>query len=194
MCHIGAIELTPLFRQQGLWSLFPVLTAAMSVRSSSSASTAPAQQDAVAWPATRPLCVRLSLSLWLWIAASRRLGQVLGLALGQRDRSTLTLCWSDVPEGYRNNPVLTNGVETYRSFFYKEQHRALEKGSGEISIVESLNTKWRQRQPGLIHRSCGVSRRIKTDLMERFFLLVEQHNQSCVRKAKQPQPATLSSQ
>ena len=42
--------------------------------------------------------------------------------------------------------------------------------------MESLNTKWRQRQSGLARRSCGVSRRIETDLVERFFLVVEQHN------------------
>ncbi len=51
-----------------------------------------------------------------------------------------------------------------------------EKGSGETSLVESLNTKWRQRPSGLARRCCGVSRRVETDLIERFFLLVEQHN------------------
>jgi hypothetical protein len=53
---------------------------------------------------------------------------------------------------------------------------------GETSVVESLNTKWRQRQSGLVRRCCGVSRRIETDLVERFFLLVEQHNRACQRQ------------
>jgi len=128
------------------------------------------------------LCVRLTPSLWLWIAASRKVRQVLGFAFGQRDRATLALCWSDVPADYQDKPVVTDGYQAYTSFFRPEQHRAIDKGAGEIgetSVVESLNTKWRQRQSGLVRRSCGVSRRIETDLVERFFLLVEQHNITC---------------
>jgi IS1 family transposase len=125
------------------------------------------------------LCVRLTPSLWLWIATSRGVRQVLGFAFGQRDRATLALCWSDVPQDYQHRPVVTDGYQTYQGFFPPEQHQAIDKGAGEIgktSVVESLNTKWRQRQSGLARRSCGVSRRIENDLVERFFLLVEQHN------------------
>ena len=97
------------------------------------------------------------------------------------------LCWSDVPADYQDKPVVTDtapqgrlsGYATYAGFFAPDQHRAIDKGAGEIgatSLVESLNTKWRQRQSGLVRRSCGISRRIETDLVERFFLLVEQHN------------------
>ena len=125
------------------------------------------------------LCVRLTPSLWLWVAASRKVGQVLGFAFGRRDRDTLALCWSDVPADYKDKPIVTDGYAAYAGFFGPDQHRAIDKGSGEIgetSVVESLNTKWRQRQSGLVRRSCGVSRRIETDLVERFFLLVEQHH------------------
>jgi IS1 family transposase len=120
----------------------------------------------------------------LWITASRKVGQVLGFALGRRDRDTLGLCWSDMPADYKDKPVVTDGYAAYQGFFVPDQHRAIDKGDGEIgetSRVESLNTKWRQRQSGLVRRSCGVSRRIETDLVERFFLLVEQHNVGCQR-------------
>ena len=136
------------------------------------------------------LCVRLTPSLWwLWVAASRKVGQVLGFAFGQRDRDTLAVCWSDVPGDYQDKPVVTDGYAAYTGFFAPDQHRAIDKGNkegageiGETSVVESLNTKWRQRQSGLVRRSCGVSRRIETDLVERFFLLVEQHNIARQRK------------
>jgi IS1 family transposase len=140
------------------------------------------------------LCVRQSPSLWLWVAVSRQVGQVLGFAFGKRDRETLTLCWQDVPPDYRDKPVVTDGLETYRSFFSPEQHRCVLKGSGETSIVESLNTKWRQRQSGLVRRSCGVSRRIETDLLERFFVLVEQHNLHRQTHWQRHQTATLQGQ
>jgi hypothetical protein len=50
-----------------------------------------------------------------------------------------------------------------------------------------FGTKDKQTQPcgsvpGLARRSCGVSRRIKTDLVESFFLLVEQHNLASQRR------------
>jgi len=136
------------------------------------------------------LCVRQSPSLWLWVAASRQTLQVLGFAFGPRDYETLALCWSDVPPDYKDKPVATDGLETYRSFFSETQHRAYEKGSGETSIIESLNTKWRQRQSGLVRRCCGVSRRIETDLVERFFLLIEQHNEQRQAHWQRQQQAT----
>jgi IS1 family transposase len=147
------------------------------------------------------LCVRVTPSLWLWIAASRKVGQVLGFAFGQRDRDTLALCWSDVPADYQHKPVVTDGYGAYTSFFDPDQHRAIDKGGkegssemGQTSIVESLNTKWRQRQSGLVRRSCGVSRRIETDLVERFFLLVEQHNLARQRQWKREHKTMQSDQ
>jgi hypothetical protein len=34
---------------------------------------------------------------------------VLVFAFGRRDRDTLALCWADVPEDYRDKPVVTDG-------------------------------------------------------------------------------------
>ena len=62
------------------------------------------------------LCVRKSPSLWLWVAVSRKLRQVLGFALGYRDKETLALCWSDVPQDYQDKPVVTDGYQTYTGF------------------------------------------------------------------------------
>ena len=56
------------------------------------------------------------------------------------------------------------------------QHHPCDKGAGLTSIVESLNTKWRQRQSGLARRSCEVYPRISADLSEGFGLLVGKHN------------------
>ena len=143
------------------------------------------------------LCVRLTPSLWLWVAASRKVRQVLGFAFGQRDRATLALCWSDVPADYQHKPVVTDGLPTYQGFFGPGQHRAIDKGAGEVgetSVVESLNTRWRQRRSGLARRSCGVSRRIENDLVERFFLLVEQHNLASQRRWEREQKTMQSGQ
>jgi LysR family hydrogen peroxide-inducible transcriptional activator len=72
--------------------------------------------------------------------------------------------------------MVCDGLATYRAFFRAEQHRVVGKGSGQTSKVESVNTKWRQRQSGLVRHSCGASHRIQEDLMER------------VRYFEEPQP------
>ena len=131
---------------------------------------------------------------WLWVALWRQLAQVLGFAFGHRDQDTLALCWQDVPKDYQDKSVLTDALQTYRSFFWEEQHRPAQKGSGETSLVESLNTKWPQRQPGLVRRSCGVSRRIQDDLIECLCLLIEQHNDECQRRWERDRQTTQSGQ
>ncbi len=138
--------------------------------------------------------MRKSPSLWLWVAISRNTAQVLGFAFGKRDRSTLALCWSDVPADYRDKPVFTDDFSVYPAFFRQEQHQLCQKGSGGTSLVESLNTKWRQRQSGLVRRSCGAARRIETDLIERFFLLIEQHNHHSLQRQSRKQVTTQSGQ
>jgi IS1 family transposase len=128
------------------------------------------------------ICLRQSPPLWLWIAVSRLVGQVLGFALGDRTDAMLTLCWSDVPADYQVKPVRTDHWGAYARFFAAfaaGQHQACDKGSGETSHAEAWNTKWRQRQSGRVRRSCGVSERIADDLVERYLILVGQHNQQC---------------
>ena len=125
------------------------------------------------------ICIRVSPSYWVWIAVSRVVGQVLGFMVGDRTDAMLEAAWSDVPADYRDKPVKTDHWEAYKRFFPPHQHEACDKGSGETSHAESWNTKWRQRQSGLVRRSCGVCHRIIDDLYERLLILIEQHNRQC---------------
>ncbi len=143
------------------------------------------------------LCIRVSPSLWLWTAVSRLVRQVVGFVIGDRTDAMLKLAWSDVPPDYRDKPVYSDYLGAYARFFPEEQHHPCEKGSGQTSLVEGLNTKWRQRQSGLVRHSCGVHRKREDDLIERFFLLVEEHNQQAAkqweRQQNQTSMTTLSS-
>ena len=125
------------------------------------------------------LCLRQSPALWLWIIVCRKSRQVLGLVFGDRSDTMLEQAWADVAPDYREAPVYTDRWGAYGRFFCQKQHQACDKGSGLTSIAEALNTKWRQRQSGLVRRSCGVHPRIEDDLFERFLLLVESHNRQC---------------
>jgi len=79
-------------------------------------------------------------------------------------------------------PVCTDGWGAYQRLLAAELHEACDKGSGKTSVVEALNTKWRQRQSGLVRRSCGVSWRVVDDLTQRFLLLSDQHNRQCLKR------------
>jgi IS1 family transposase len=114
--------------------------------------------------------------LWVWVAVSRLTRQVLGFVLGDHTDPMLGLAWSDVPPDYHDKPVYTDHWGAYARFFPAAQHQACDKGSGLTSIVEALNTKWRQRQSSMVRRSCGVHPKIEADMFERFLLLVDSHN------------------
>ena len=90
--------------------------------------------------------------------------------------------WGDVPEAWRDLPVCTDGWGAYGRFFPKERHRVCDKGSGLTSRAEAMNTKWRQRQSGLVRRSCGVSRRVVDDIAERFMILAASSNRERTRQ------------
>jgi IS1 family transposase len=128
------------------------------------------------------ICIRLSPSFWVWIAVSRLVGQVLGFVFGDRTDAMLPILWGDVPTDYRDKPVYTDELGAYGRFFPKSQHRPSKKGSGETNHSEGWNTKWRQRQSGLVRESCGVHVGTEDDLVERFLILVEGHNQDCEQR------------
>lgn len=136
------------------------------------------------------MCIRVSPSLWLWTAVSRLVGQIVGFVVGDRTDPMLRLVWSDVPADYRDKPVFTDPLGAYGRFFPEEQHHSCDKGTGLTNRVEGFNTKWRQRQSGLVRRSCGTHRRIEEDLFERFLLLLEGHNWECARRWQQQQNQT----
>ena len=92
------------------------------------------------------LCLRQSPPLWLWVGVSRQTHQVLAVALGDRTDGTLARAWAQVPTGYQSRLVSTDHWGAYARLVPEGQHRPCDKGSGLTSIVESLNTKWRQHQ------------------------------------------------
>ena len=90
----------------------------------------------------------------------------------------------EVPSLFWETPSCSDAWGAYRRLLLESLHTICDKGSGKTSIVEGLNTKWRQRQSGLMRKSCGVSWRILDDLFERFLILVYRHNQQCLAALK----------
>ena len=129
------------------------------------------------------LCIGFSPALWLWVAVSRATRLVLGFVIADRtDSAFVRLLDEELPPAWSEAPVCTDGWGAYQRLLAPERHAVCDKGSGKTSVVEALNTKWRQRQSGLVRRACGVSWRIVDDLSERFLLLTDQHNRQCLKR------------
>ena len=127
------------------------------------------------------ICIRFSPGLWLWLSVSRTLGVVLAFVLGDRSDAMLERLWDEeMPVAWRELPVCTDAYGSYGRVLPPELHEICDKGSGKTSKVEALNTKWRQRQSGLVRKSCGVWGGIRDDITERFLILIDRHNQQCL--------------
>lgn len=128
------------------------------------------------------LCIRFSPALWLWVAVSRTTRLVLGFVVSDRtDTALQRLLDEALHPAWREVPVCTDGWGAYQRLLPAQQHTVCDKGSGQTSVAEALNTTWRQRQSGLAHRACGVCWRIVDDLTQRFLLLTDQHNRQCLQ-------------
>jgi len=139
-------------------------------------------------------CIRCSPSLWLWIAVSRSVGSVLGFVIADRTDSALErLLVEELPPDWRDTTaVCTDFWRAYGRSLPTDLHEACTKGSGKTSKIEALNTLWRQRHSGLVRRSCGVSRRVTDDLVERFLFLAHWHNCRCLKQWEKRQQSKLA--
>ena len=146
----------------------------------------------------------MAIALWLWVGVSRLTRRVLGTALGDRADETLARAWAQVPEDYRGQPVYTDRWGAYGRLLPAAQHHPCDKSFGQgVGPDEhrggpqhqASDTKWRQRQSGLVRRSCGVHPGIATDVSERFVLLVDERNGQSARRwqRRQQEGATTQS-
>jgi IS1 family transposase len=116
---------------------------------------------------------------YLWLAISRLTHQVVGFCIGDRSFGTLWDFWFSLPSAYRRKLVYTDFYEAYAKLFRSWQHRPCDKGSGKTSIVEGLNNKWRNRVSGLVRKTVCV--RSLEDLQRRLWMVLEKHNQLCLK-------------
>ncbi len=119
---------------------------------------------------------------YLWLAISRLTHQVIGFFIGDRSFVTLWKFWFSLPSDYRRKLVYTDFYEAYAKLFATWQHRPSGKGSGQTSLVEGLNNKWRNRVSGLVRKTVCV--RSLEDLERRLWIVIETHNQLCLRNVE----------
>ena len=98
----------------------------------------------------------------------------------------------EMPYAWRELPICTDAWGAYGRVLPPDLHEVCDKGSGKTSKVEALNTKWRQRQSGLVRKSCGVWEGIRDDISERFLILLDRHNQQCLKPTRKYQKSKLT--
>ena len=126
---------------------------------------------------------------YLWLCISRLSHQVIGFCIGDRSTRTLNALWRSLPSGYRRKLVYTDFYEAYANHFACWQHRPSDKGSGKTSLVEGLNNKWRNRVSGLVRKTVCVQS--LDDLQRRLWIVIEAHNQLCLKQIEKLLVSTL---
>jgi IS1 family transposase len=117
---------------------------------------------------------------YLWLAISRLTHQVVGFWIGDRSFKSLWQFWFSLPAGYRRKLVYTDFYEAYAKLFRLGSTGPVTRGSGQTSIVEGLNNKWRNRVSGLVRKTVCV--RYLDDLQRRLWIVIQEHNQRCLRQ------------
>ncbi len=107
---------------------------------------------------------------------------MLSFHLADRSYKSLWQFWFTLPSDYRRKLVYTDYYEAYAAFFRPWQHRPCAKGSGQTSIVEGLNNKWRTRVSGLVRKTVCVQ--YEDDVQRRLLLVMEKHNQQCRQRVE----------
>ena len=120
---------------------------------------------------------------YLWIVISRLSHQVPAYFVGNRSHNRLRQLWQRVPSSYRQKRGYTDAYPVYGEVVRRWQHRSSPKGSGRTSVIEGLNTTWRNRVAGLVRTTVCVQSLAALD--DRLQLGFMQQNQHCRKRLMQ---------
>lgn len=102
--------------------------------------------------------LKSTLKAWVWIALSRRTGQVVAFVIGDRSRTTCRKLWEKLPAAYPRADCYTDFWEAYKQVIPEEQHTACGKESGETAHVERWNNSLGQKLGRFVRKSMSFSK------------------------------------
>jgi insertion element IS1 protein InsB len=98
---------------------------------------------------------------WLWLALDRETREIVGVAIGARDRATAHELWASVPAVYRQCAICYSDFwQAYVDVLPSNRHRAVGKQSGQTNHVERLNNTLRQRIGRLVRKTLAFSKKL----------------------------------
>jgi insertion element IS1 protein InsB len=98
---------------------------------------------------------------WLWLALDRETREIVGVAIGGRDRATARMLWASLPAIYRQCAICYRDFwEAYVGVLPSKRHRAVGKESGQTAHVERINNTLRQRVGRLVRKTLAFSKKL----------------------------------
>ena len=98
--------------------------------------------------------------IWIWLAEDVETRELVGVYIGQRDRTGAEGLWQSLPSIYRQcATTYTDFWEVYTEIFPSKRHKVVDKASGKTSHIERFNTTLRQRVSRLVRKTLSFSKK-----------------------------------
>ena len=94
---------------------------------------------------------------WLWLALSRATRQVVAYFIGDRTIKSCKKFEETIPERYKKTFKFSDLWDSYNAVF-TENHKSVDKGSGETCYVERFNNTLRQRLSRYTRKTLSFSK------------------------------------
>jgi insertion element IS1 protein InsB len=115
---------------------------------------------------------------WLWLAKDVASKEMVGVALGSRDREGAQGLWVSLPGVYRQCAVCYPDFwSAYAEVLPSKRHRPVNKASGKTSHLERFNNTLRQRVSRLVRKTLSFSKKLANHLGAIWYF-IHQYNAS----------------
>jgi IS1 family transposase len=95
---------------------------------------------------------------WLWTALCRRTRQIVAFFIGSHDTDACQQLWQRVPADYAACASRSDAWRTYAAILPPEQHRTVNKASGETAHQERWYNTLRQRLARFVRKTLSFSK------------------------------------
>jgi len=96
--------------------------------------------------------------VWIGIALCRETRKVVAYAVGDRDEATCLRLWERVPATYKKAIGYSDFWTTYQCVIPPEQHRPVNKQSGQTNHIERWNNTLRQHLGRFVRKTLSFSK------------------------------------
>lgn len=97
--------------------------------------------------------------VWIWLAMERHSRRIVGCYIGDRSRKSAQKLFDSLPKRYREKGIFyTDGLASYSVVIPPEQHRPVDKSTGQTNHIERFNNTVRQRVSRLVRRALSFSK------------------------------------
>lgn len=119
---------------------------------------------------------------WVWLALDRDTREIVGVAVGARDRATARKLWESLPAVYRRCAVAyTDFWEAYVTVVPSKRHRRVGKESGQTNHIERFNNTLRQRCSRFVRKTLSFSKKLANHIGALWYFI---HHYNAVQRAK----------